>query len=164
LSRNTFVYLLAGHETTAHSLVYMFGLLALYPEEQRKLYIHIKEIVGNREAVRNIFLRIHDTFNDHFKRLLKTFLNLPEFSRMSYFSFFKLTNNPFKSAFNETLRMFPPVLTIAKRTSAPTVFSNVTAADPSSDAVKDMVVPAGTTIYINTAGLHYNGILYEMSK
>jgi hypothetical protein len=70
-----------------------------------------------------------------------------------------MTNNMTKSAFHETLRMFPSILTIAKRTSAPAVFANVTAADPSSNAVKDMVVPAGTTVYINTPGLHYNGIL-----
>jgi hypothetical protein len=53
--------------------------------------------------------------------------------------------------------MFPPVTTIAKRTSSPTVFANISAADPKSNAVKDMFVPAGSIIYIHTPGLHYNG-------
>ncbi|KAG9091740.1 hypothetical protein FRC06_000395 [Ceratobasidium sp. 370] len=34
---NAFVFLIAGHETTAHSLVIALALLALYPEEQAKL-------------------------------------------------------------------------------------------------------------------------------
>lgn len=55
--------------------------------------------------------------------------------------------------------MYPAVPTIAKRTSQPTVFANVTAADPSSAAVKDMIVPVGTIIYLHTPGLHYNGNL-----
>ena len=54
--------------------------------------------------------------------------------------------------------MYPAVPTIGKRTSAPTVFSGVTAADPQSDAVKDMTIPTGTVVYIHTPGLHYNGI------
>ncbi|EJD35640.1 614/534 cytochrome P450 [Auricularia subglabra TFB-10046 SS5] len=40
---NIFVFLLAGHETTAHTLAFAFGLLALHPEEQDKLY---EEIIG----------------------------------------------------------------------------------------------------------------------
>ncbi|KAG8888134.1 hypothetical protein FRB98_008326 [Tulasnella sp. 332] len=35
---NIFVFLLAGHETSAHSLAFMFGLLALYQDEQERLY------------------------------------------------------------------------------------------------------------------------------
>jgi len=122
LRGNTFVYLIAGHETTAHTLCYMYALLALYPAEQEKLYAHIKEVVGEREA----------TFED-FGRLTRII-----------------------AAFYETLRMFPPVTTIAKRTSAATIFANVSAADPHSSAVKDMYVPEGSMVYIHTPGLHYN--------
>lgn len=50
--RNIFVYLIAGHETTAHTLTYMFELLALYPAEQKKIYQQIVEVLGSREAVR----------------------------------------------------------------------------------------------------------------
>ncbi|KAF9054616.1 cytochrome P450 [Panaeolus papilionaceus] len=42
---NIFIFLLAGHETTAHTLAFTFGLLALYPDEQEKLYHHIKSVL-----------------------------------------------------------------------------------------------------------------------
>ncbi|KIP05980.1 hypothetical protein PHLGIDRAFT_119388 [Phlebiopsis gigantea 11061_1 CR5-6] len=42
---NIFIFLLAGHETTAHTLCFAFGLLALYPEKQENLYKHIKSII-----------------------------------------------------------------------------------------------------------------------
>ncbi|KAL0566453.1 hypothetical protein V5O48_015555, partial [Marasmius crinis-equi] len=38
---NVFIFLLAGHETSSHTLCFAFGLLALYQEEQEKLYQHI---------------------------------------------------------------------------------------------------------------------------
>ncbi|KAL6301428.1 cytochrome P450 [Sparassis latifolia] len=47
LEGNTFIFLLAGHETTAHSLAFTFGLLALYPDEQEKYYQHLKEYLAD---------------------------------------------------------------------------------------------------------------------
>ncbi|KAJ7583975.1 cytochrome P450 [Mycena floridula] len=47
---NIFIYLLAGHETTAHTLCYTFALLALYPDEQEKLYQHCKSVSPGDEA------------------------------------------------------------------------------------------------------------------
>ncbi|KAH9074295.1 cytochrome P450 [Lactarius deliciosus] len=44
---NTFAFLLAGHETTAHTLCFAFALLALYPDEQERLYQQIKGIVAD---------------------------------------------------------------------------------------------------------------------
>ncbi|KZV97741.1 cytochrome P450 [Exidia glandulosa HHB12029] len=43
---NVFVFLIAGHETTAHTLAFTFGLLALYQDEQEKLYQHITSVVA----------------------------------------------------------------------------------------------------------------------
>ncbi|PVF94766.1 cytochrome P450 [Serendipita vermifera] len=43
LMGNTFALLLAGHDTTAHTLAACLGLLAVHPEEQEKVH---KEIVG----------------------------------------------------------------------------------------------------------------------
>ncbi|QRV87790.1 cytochrome P450 family protein [Ceratobasidium sp. AG-Ba] len=40
---NIFVFLIAGHETTSHTLGFLLGLLALYPEEQANLYAHIEQ-------------------------------------------------------------------------------------------------------------------------
>ncbi|KAJ3484828.1 hypothetical protein NLI96_g5371 [Meripilus lineatus] len=45
LMGNIFVFLLAGHETTAHTLCFAFALLALYPKEQEKLYEEIKTVL-----------------------------------------------------------------------------------------------------------------------
>ncbi|CUA72779.1 hypothetical protein RSOLAG22IIIB_05039 [Rhizoctonia solani] len=41
---NMFLFLFAGHETTAHSVAFTLGLLALYPEEQRKVVEQIQEL------------------------------------------------------------------------------------------------------------------------
>ncbi|KAJ8081218.1 hypothetical protein PM082_018061 [Marasmius tenuissimus] len=45
---NVFVFLLAGHETSSHTLCFAFALLALYPEEQDKLYQHIMSVCPDR--------------------------------------------------------------------------------------------------------------------
>ena len=59
-----FIFLLAGHEvghsltqvasrlihlpqTTAHTLCFSFGLLALFPDEQERLYQHIKGVMSS---------------------------------------------------------------------------------------------------------------------
>ncbi|KAG9099705.1 hypothetical protein FS749_000633 [Ceratobasidium sp. UAMH 11750] len=47
---NIFIFLIAGHETTAHALAFLFGLLALYPNEQDKLVLHIEQ---HRPATRD---------------------------------------------------------------------------------------------------------------
>lgn len=45
LTGNIFIFLIAGHETTAHTLAFAAALLALYPDIQEKLYQHIKATV-----------------------------------------------------------------------------------------------------------------------
>ncbi|KAF5354491.1 hypothetical protein D9758_012427 [Tetrapyrgos nigripes] len=40
-----FIFLLADHETTAHTIAYVLALLALYHNEQEKLFQHIKSIL-----------------------------------------------------------------------------------------------------------------------
>ncbi|KAH7923074.1 cytochrome P450 [Leucogyrophana mollusca] len=42
---NIFIFLVAGHETTAHSLCFAFAMLALYPDEQEALYQHIQSVL-----------------------------------------------------------------------------------------------------------------------
>ncbi|KAH8991730.1 cytochrome P450 [Lactarius akahatsu] len=44
---NMFIFLLAGHETTAHTLCFTFALLALYPDEQERLHQHIEDIMAD---------------------------------------------------------------------------------------------------------------------
>ena len=70
LPGNIFIFLIAGHEvrsfpfhavspqtnflkTTAHTLCFSFALLALHPDEQERLYQHIKGVMSgpNRTPV-----------------------------------------------------------------------------------------------------------------
>ncbi|QRW09081.1 cytochrome P450 family protein [Ceratobasidium sp. AG-Ba] len=48
---NSFIFMFAGHETTAHALAFALGLLALYPEVQDEVYAHIKGVIGDRKAM-----------------------------------------------------------------------------------------------------------------
>lgn len=49
---NIFVFLIAGHETTAHTLCFALGLLALHPEEQERVYQEImKAIPEDRDPI-----------------------------------------------------------------------------------------------------------------
>ncbi|EIN04147.1 cytochrome P450 [Punctularia strigosozonata HHB-11173 SS5] len=49
LMGNLFIFLFAGHETTAHTLVVTLALLAVHPEEQERIYRHVSDVVGDRE-------------------------------------------------------------------------------------------------------------------
>jgi len=44
---NSAIFLFAGHETSSHTISFALGLLAVNPEEQQKLYTHIKSVVGD---------------------------------------------------------------------------------------------------------------------
>ena len=51
---NIFIFMVAGHETTAHTLTFILGLLALYPDVQDKLVQHIAEVQPkDRDFVRS---------------------------------------------------------------------------------------------------------------
>ncbi|KAI0656897.1 cytochrome P450 [Cubamyces menziesii] len=47
---NIFIFLVAGYETTAHTLAYALIFLALYPEEQEKFYQNINSILPSDRA------------------------------------------------------------------------------------------------------------------
>ncbi|KIJ53673.1 hypothetical protein M422DRAFT_154354, partial [Sphaerobolus stellatus SS14] len=50
---DVFIYLVAGHETTAHTLCFAFALLALEQEEQERLYRNVISILPKDEIPRN---------------------------------------------------------------------------------------------------------------
>lgn len=52
---NVLIFLIAGHETTGHTLAIMLGLLALYPEEQEKV---LKQIKSLRDTQANLVSKI----------------------------------------------------------------------------------------------------------
>ncbi|KAN0125404.1 Cytochrome P450 [Lactarius tabidus] len=47
---NMFIFLLAGHETTAHTLCFAFAALALFPDVQERLYQQIKGIMADLDG------------------------------------------------------------------------------------------------------------------
>ncbi|KAF9059688.1 cytochrome P450 [Rhodocollybia butyracea] len=119
LTGNIFIFLLAGHETTAHTLCYTFALLALYQDEQEILFQHIKSILADGR--------------------IPTYEEMPLFTQSM-------------AVFNETLRMFPPVLGIPKYSAEDTrlIISN------DAGEKRDFGLPQGTNITLDVAGLHYN--------
>ncbi|KZT39759.1 cytochrome P450 [Sistotremastrum suecicum HHB10207 ss-3] len=119
LTGNIFIYLVAGHETTAHTLCYTLGMLALYPDEQEKLYQHVKSVIGDRRPT-------YDDFNA-LDRVL--------------------------ACFYETLRMFPPVCYIPKKSGEDLVLP---VSSSTSDERKTLHCPKGTAIVLDTPALHYN--------
>ncbi|KAI0093992.1 614/534 cytochrome P450, partial [Irpex rosettiformis] len=47
---NIFIFLLAGHETSAHTLGFALGLLALYQNEQEVLYQHVQNVMHGKQT------------------------------------------------------------------------------------------------------------------
>jgi len=45
LMGNIYIFLIAGHETSGHTLAFALGLLALYPDEQEILFQHLLSIL-----------------------------------------------------------------------------------------------------------------------
>ncbi|KAE9385215.1 cytochrome P450, partial [Gymnopus androsaceus JB14] len=117
LRGNLFVFLLGGHEGSAHTMSFMFGLLALHQDIQDKLYQNITQVLGSRDP----------TYED-------------------------IKHIPYAMAIvNETLRLFPPVNVIPKRSAEDT--SLIVCNNGVSTTIP---VPKGMDVYIDTVGLHYN--------
>ncbi|KDQ10512.1 hypothetical protein BOTBODRAFT_115667, partial [Botryobasidium botryosum FD-172 SS1] len=134
LMGNIFIFLLAGHETTAHSLAFSLGLLACYPEEQQKLHDHITSVILDGR--------------------------LPSYEDIH-------SLNRVLAVLYETLRLFPPAVGLVKQVTQDTTLS-VHASVPDSGSVdsttsqrKTIVIPKGSALNINAAGLHYNPRYWE---
>ncbi|KAG8741871.1 hypothetical protein FRC10_002332 [Ceratobasidium sp. 414] len=48
---NAFLFLFAGHETTAHALAFSLGLLAAYPKVQQEVYAQVRSVMGSRKTL-----------------------------------------------------------------------------------------------------------------
>ncbi|KAJ7776608.1 cytochrome P450 [Mycena maculata] len=64
LLSNTFVFLVAGHETTSHTLSFMVALLALYPLVQRRVYEEVQSLCDDPSAILN--------YKEHMPKLVYT--------------------------------------------------------------------------------------------
>jgi cytochrome P450 len=61
LNGNIFIFLMAGHETTAHTLIYALSLLALHPEYQEKLHKEVTDAIGQNLPSYDDFQKLHYT-------------------------------------------------------------------------------------------------------
>ncbi|TFK82080.1 cytochrome P450 [Polyporus arcularius HHB13444] len=124
LMGNVFIFMVAGYESSAHTLAYALILLALYPTEQEKFYQSIKKVLADGRT---------PTYD--------------EFSTLSYSM----------AVFNETLRLFPPAITIPKQSAEDTSFTTTNAAGEK----RTIPVPKGTFVTVHTPGLHNNPKYWE---
>ncbi|KAF8137618.1 cytochrome P450, partial [Boletus edulis] len=94
LLSNVFLFFLAGHETTAHSLCFALVLLALYPDCQRKVYEEVARIWSSDVPV----ARLATNHKEYMDKLEYT-----------------------TACIRESLRMFPPVTRLPKDVHADAV-------------------------------------------
>ncbi|KAL1729695.1 cytochrome P450 [Schizophyllum commune] len=108
-------------QTLAHTICFALALLALHPEEQEKLYEHIKSVYPKDGR-------------------------LPKYGDMTKFT-------QTMAVFNETLRMFPPVVSVPKISAEDQVVTGTRLSDGSKITIP---CPAGTDVTFSISGMHYN--------
>lgn len=145
---NTYIYFLAGHETTAHSLAWTLALLAAYPEYQE-------------EAIREIYSvwpSTAETFEPFYENT-----TMDDYAKFPYIL----------ACYAETLRLFPPVQMIPKVAAQDTCISVETSNEVNSNAEKEtdplvgrngqteFVIKKDTIVMIDAPGVHYNPRYWE---
>ncbi|KAG9123471.1 hypothetical protein FRC07_014901 [Ceratobasidium sp. 392] len=78
---NAFLFLFAGHETTAHALAFSFGLLAVYPEVQAEVYAHIRSVLGPRKRFEYADLNELKLVTGTFMESLRMYPVVPQLSK-----------------------------------------------------------------------------------
>ncbi|KAJ6582915.1 cytochrome P450 [Mycena vulgaris] len=139
LLSNTWNFLLAGHETSAHSLSFTVGLLALYPDVQDKIY---------EETIRLWPSGCPTTAsNSSYKE------SMPKL--------------PYTLAvFQETIRLFPSIVRLSKLVQTDTNLQArrfATTSDGDIDDIQEFLVsvPRGSIIMIDILGVHTSPIYWE---
>ncbi|KDQ58514.1 hypothetical protein JAAARDRAFT_34328 [Jaapia argillacea MUCL 33604] len=134
LLSNIFVFLLAGHETSAHALSFAIVLLALYPEAQQKIYEEAIQVWPEGTDPLQT-----STYKDDHPRLEYTL-----------------------AVFHETLRMFPSVIRLAKPVFADSAVT-VNRFNPADDYCQEgkvekvsVAIPKGSVVIIDVWALHMN--------
>ncbi|KAG9123470.1 hypothetical protein FRC07_014900 [Ceratobasidium sp. 392] len=132
---NAFLFIIAGHETTAHGLAFSLGLLAAYPEVQQEVYAQVKSVLGSRERLLS---------------LTNSMLVGQEYTDMNEL---KLVTG----AFFEALRMYPLAPRIAKIAEEDYVLG-VARNGPSSNENdrETLFIPAKSRVIISLVAVHYN--------
>ncbi|KAF8437972.1 cytochrome P450 [Boletus edulis BED1] len=138
LLSNVFLFFLAGHETTAHSLCFALVLLALYPDCQRKVYEEVARIWSSDVPV----ARLATNHKEYMDKLEYT-----------------------TACIRESLRMFPPVTRLPKDVHADAVlpgtyFTPGSEGTPVNTGKFLMTVPEGSLVVIDIWGLHHNSLYW----
>ena len=55
------LHILISTQSTAHTMAFVFGLLALYPDEQEIVYQQVKEICGDEDPVSILALIVNQS-------------------------------------------------------------------------------------------------------
>ncbi|KAJ7247919.1 cytochrome P450, partial [Mycena haematopus] len=134
LLSNTFNFLLAGHETTAHSLSFAVALLALYPDVQRKIYEET-----------------HALWPDGAPTTASALAYKESMPKLSYTL----------ATFHETIRLFPAVVRLSKVVHADTTIPAhrfPTTANGEIDNIQAVSISlkTGNIVMVDILGLHMN--------
>ncbi|KAH8831216.1 cytochrome P450 [Flagelloscypha sp. PMI_526] len=124
---NVFLFLLAGHETTAKTLTAVMSLLAIHPEVQKDIISEIREVLGTRRPVSwACFTVVY----------LLIILNI--------------------GALLEALRLFPPGALLFREVRYDTVVSLPPPVGMESRGPLQVPVLKGTKIYTDFVGIRSN--------
>ena len=144
-------------QTTSHTLAYSFIFLALYQEEQEKFYQSIKTVLSDGRTP--VSLSAHDfsalphaSPSRHTKTSKRSTTPWRKFAIASIHTRTPSASDRSHSVFNETLRLFPPVITIPKQATEDTSFTTTN----SLGEKRTIPVPKGTYVTVHTPGLHNN--------
>ncbi|KAK4700293.1 DNA-directed RNA polymerases I and III subunit RPAC1, partial [Phenoliferia sp. Uapishka_3] len=136
LRGSMYLFLLAGHETSGNTVAFVFILLALYQEEQERLFQHVTEILPNAD----------ETSYADYAKLVRPSLRHGT-TRADHWCI----QTRVHAAFKETLRLYPAAVVIPKFAVADTVIPT----SPLSDGTpgNPIFVPKWTEIFINNVAL-----------
>ncbi|KAG9120744.1 hypothetical protein FRC07_003636 [Ceratobasidium sp. 392] len=81
---NAFLFLFAGHETTASAVAFALGLLALYPHIQQEVYAQITHVMISRSRLDYTDIGELDLVSGAFLETLRLFPSISELFRIAY--------------------------------------------------------------------------------
>ncbi|KAG8996238.1 hypothetical protein FRB93_000904 [Tulasnella sp. JGI-2019a] len=130
---NMFVFLFAGFETTAHSVTYALGLLALDEAEQQRLYDHIKDVLQDREPA---------------------FEDVPKLSRV--LAVFYETLRLYPAAPEQTRDVEEDIVFSVQAALSESDVANSATLGGKDARRTEVLVPRGSEVIVDTVGLHHN--------
>ncbi|KAJ7461743.1 cytochrome P450 [Mycena galericulata] len=138
LLSNIFVFLLAGHETSAHSLSFAVALLALYSDVQQKIYEETLQVWPDGCPA----TASPSSYKECMPKLQYTL-----------------------ATFQETIRLFTPVARLCKIAHADAILTGHRFTSSATGRLVDVTpftfpVRAGSTVVIDVSALHLNPIYW----